>query len=56
MVRSTRPLVMVAAFTGSLLVGLLLVLWAMGGLRNVAAPAAIVVPAAAFLEPPPFIM
>src|SRR3979490_2850642 len=41
MVRTTRPLVIVAAFAGSLLVGLLLILWALGGLRNVAAPAAI---------------
>jgi protein SCO1/2 len=39
--RSIRPLVIVAAFAGSLLVGLLLMLWALGGLRNVAAPAAI---------------
>jgi len=39
--RTTRPLVIVAAFAGSLLVGLLLMLWALGGLRNVAAPAAI---------------
>jgi protein SCO1/2 len=36
-----RPLVIVAAFAGSLLVGLLLMLWALGGVRNVAAPAAI---------------
>jgi protein SCO1/2 len=41
MVRSTRPLVIVAAFTASLLVGLLLILGATGGWRNVAAPAAI---------------
>jgi protein SCO1/2 len=39
--RTTRPLVIVAAFAGSLAVGLLLMLWALGGLRNVAAPAAI---------------
>jgi protein SCO1 len=39
--RTTRPLVIVAAFAGSLLVGLVLMLWAFGGLRNVAAPAAI---------------
>src|SRR5437016_14558815 len=39
--RTTRPLVIVAAFAGSLLVGLVLMLWALGGLRNVAAPAAI---------------
>jgi protein SCO1/2 len=41
MVRSTRPLVIVSAFAGSLAVGLLLMMWAMGGLRNVAAPSAI---------------
>ena len=39
--RTTRPLVIVAAFSGSLLVGLLVMLWAFGGLRTVAAPAAI---------------
>jgi protein SCO1 len=39
--RTTRPLVIIAAFAGSLAVGLLLMLWAMGGLKNVAAPAAI---------------
>src|SRR6202021_960002 len=39
--RATRPLVIVAAFSGSLLVGLLLMLWALGGLRTVTAPAAI---------------
>jgi len=39
--RTTRPLVIVAAFAGSLLVGLVLMLWTMGGLRSVAAPAAI---------------
>src|SRR2546429_7728483 len=39
--RTTRPLVIVAAFAGSLLVGLVLMLWALGGLRNVAAPAVI---------------
>ena len=39
--RTTRPLVIVAAFAGSLLVGLVLMLWAMGGLRTVTAPAAI---------------
>src|SRR5438445_7743354 len=39
--RTTRPLVIVAAFAASPLVGLLLMLWALGGLRNVAAPAAI---------------
>ena len=39
--RTTRPLVIVGAFAGSLVVGLLLMLWALGGLRNVASPAAI---------------
>jgi protein SCO1/2 len=39
--RATRPLVIAAAFGGSLVVGLLLMLWALGGLRNVTAPAAI---------------
>jgi protein SCO1 len=41
--RTTRPLVIIAAFAGSLVVGLVLVLmlWALGGLRHVAAPAAI---------------
>ena len=39
--RTARPLVIVAAFGGSLVVGLLLMLWALGGLRNVTAPAAI---------------
>src|SRR3979490_2454751 len=39
--RTTRPLVIVAAFAGSLVVGLVLMLWALGGVRNVAAPAAI---------------
>jgi protein SCO1 len=39
--RTTRPLIIFAAFAGSLLVGLVLMLWAFGGLRNVAAPAAI---------------
>ena len=39
--RTTRPLVIVAAFAGSLVVGLVLMLWALGGLRNVAAPSAI---------------
>ncbi len=38
---STRPLVIIAAFAGSLAVGLLLVLWLSGGFRGVAAPAAI---------------
>ena len=39
--RTTRPLVIVAAFAGSLVIGLALMLWAMGGLRHVVAPAAI---------------
>src|ERR1700680_107839 len=39
--RPPRPLVIVAAFAGSLVIGLVLMLWALGGLRNVAAPAAI---------------
>jgi protein SCO1/2 len=39
--RTARPLVIVTAFTGSLLVGLLLMLWALGGVRGVTAPAAI---------------
>ena len=39
--RTTRPLVILAAFAGSLLVGLVVMLWALGGLKNVAAPAAI---------------
>jgi protein SCO1 len=41
MERTTRPLVIIGAFTASLVVGLVLMLWALGGLRNVAAPAAI---------------
>ena len=39
--RTTRPLVIVGAFSASLVVGLLVMLWAFGGLHNVAAPAAI---------------
>ena len=39
--RTTRPLVIFAAFAASLLVGLVLMLWALGGLRTVTAPAAI---------------
>ena len=39
--RTTRPLVIVAAFAGSLVVGLVLMLWALGGFKHVAAPAAI---------------
>jgi protein SCO1 len=41
MSRTTRPLIILGAFAGSVLVGLLLMLWVLGGLRNVAAPAAI---------------
>ena len=36
-----RPLVIVTAFAASLLVGLLVMLWALGGVRGVTAPAAI---------------
>ena len=39
--RTTRPLVIFAAFAGSLAVGLVIMLWALGGLRTVTAPAAI---------------
>src|SRR6202047_5095484 len=39
--RTTRPLVVVGAFAGSLVIGLVLMLWALGGLRSVSAPAAI---------------
>src|ERR1700760_3092456 len=39
--RTTRPLVIVGAFPASLVVGLALMLWALGGLRTVAAPSAI---------------
>jgi protein SCO1/2 len=39
--RTVRPLVIVASFAASLLVGLLIMLWALGGLRGVTAPAAI---------------
>src|SRR6516164_11727978 len=38
---AARPLVIVTAFATSLLVGLLAVLWATGGVRGVTAPAAI---------------
>ena len=41
MPQTTRPLVIFAAFAASLAVGLFLMLWAIGGLRTVAAPAAI---------------
>ena len=39
--RLTRPLVIITAFAASLAIGLLVMTWAMGGLKNVAAPAAI---------------
>jgi len=39
--RSIRPLVIVASFAASLLVGLLIMFWAVGGMRGVTAPAAI---------------
>ena len=39
--RTTRPLIVVAAFASSLVVGLVVVLWMLGGLRGVTAPAAI---------------
>ena len=42
--QAVRPLVIIAAFAASLVVGLLLMLWVTGGLRNVAAPAAIGAP------------
>ena len=40
-VAANRALVIVTAFTASLLIGLLAMLWAMGGVRGVTAPAAI---------------
>jgi protein SCO1/2 len=39
--RTARPLVIVGAFAGSLAVGLVLMLWALGGFRHAVAPAAI---------------
>ncbi|HEY1152472.1 MAG TPA: SCO family protein [Pseudolabrys sp.] len=39
--RASRPLVVFAAFAASLAIGLIVVLWLLGGVRNVAAPAAI---------------
>ena len=39
--RTIRPLVIFASFAASLLVGLVIMLWALGGLRTVTAPAAI---------------
>ena len=41
MERTARPLVVIGAFAGSLVVGLVLMLWVMGGLRHATAPAAI---------------
>jgi protein SCO1/2 len=38
---AARPLVIVAAFSASVLVGLLVMMWAMGGVRGVTTPAAI---------------
>src|SRR5499427_4159588 len=38
---AARPLVIVTAFAASLLVGLLVMLWALGGVRGITAPAAI---------------
>ncbi len=39
--RTTRPLVIIAAFAGSLVIGLVIMLWALGGLRSATMPAAI---------------
>ena len=39
--RTTRPLVIASAFGGSLVVGLLLMFWALGGVKGVATPVAI---------------
>lgn len=41
MANSSRPLVIVASFAASLAIGLAVVLWALGGVRGVTAPAAI---------------
>lgn len=38
---AARPLVIVTAFAASLLIGLMVMLWALGGVRGVTAPAAI---------------
>jgi protein SCO1/2 len=38
---AARPLVIVAAFAGSLVIGLLVMLWALGGTRSIATPVAI---------------
>jgi protein SCO1/2 len=39
--QTTRPYVVIAAFAGSLVIGLVVVLWLLGGLRSVTAPASI---------------
>ena len=39
--RATRPLVIASAFGGSLVVGLLLMFWVLGGVKGVATPVAI---------------
>jgi protein SCO1/2 len=39
--RTTRPLVIIAAFAGSLAIGLVVILWLLGGLGGVTAPASI---------------
>jgi len=41
MERTARPLVVIGAFAASLVVGLVLMLWLLGGLRHATAPAAI---------------
>jgi protein SCO1 len=41
MERTARPLVVIGAFAGSLMVGLVLMLWVLGGFRHAIAPAAI---------------
>jgi protein SCO1/2 len=41
MERTARPLIVVGAFAGSLVVGLVVMLWVLGGLRHATAPAAI---------------
>jgi len=38
---AARPLVIVASFAASLMVGLLVMMWSLGGVRGVTAPAAI---------------
>jgi protein SCO1/2 len=39
--QTTRPLVVIAAFAGSLVIGLVVVLWLLGGLRSVTAPSTV---------------